>query len=102
MRRVSLPFSLPFTEELIALATRVVWFKEPRDALANVGHLVAHALTYGTHADVKTLRHYLSDDELRAALDAAPAGVFDERSWAYWNLVLGRADAPRPPARVIP
>jgi hypothetical protein len=62
---------------------------------------VAHVLTYGTHDDVKVLRRYVSDEELRQALDKAPPGIFDPRSWAYWNLMLGRYPAPPLPTRNI-
>ncbi len=63
---------------------------------------VAYLLTYSTPADVRTLRRYLSNADLGAALDAAPPGVFDARSWTYWNLMLGRDPAPPLPVRVIP
>jgi hypothetical protein len=61
--------------------------------------LVAYVLTYGTHEDVRTLRRYLSDGELLEALDHAPPGIFDPRSWTYWNLKLGRYPAPPMPMR---
>jgi hypothetical protein len=90
---------LPNTPEVAAVAHRTVWFKTPEQALADPVHLVAHVLTYGTHEDVKTLRRHVSDDELRQALDIAPPGIFDPRSWAYWNLKLGRYPAPPLPTR---
>ena len=52
-------------------------------------HLIAHALTYGTHTDVAVLRRYVSDDALRDSLAHLPPGVLDARSWAYWHLKLG-------------
>jgi hypothetical protein len=79
---------LPSTPELEAVARNAVWFKPPAQALREPYHLVAHVLTFGSHRDVSTLRRYVSDDELREALDHAPPGIFDPRSWAYWNLVL--------------
>lgn len=90
--------SLPSTPELEALAQRVVWFKTPTEALKAPVHFIAHALTYGTHADTQILRRHVSDDDLRAALSAAPPGVFDPRSWAYWHLLLN--DQPAPPLSV--
>jgi hypothetical protein len=93
---------LPVTLELLALARRVVWFEEPAQALSDPARLVAYAMTYGTHEDMKVLRGVLSDDDLRDALAEAPPGVFDERSWAYWNLVLGRWPAPAMRDRVLP
>jgi hypothetical protein len=92
---------LPDNAELRALARRTVWFKRPEEALSMPVHFVAHVLTFGTHADVRVLRRYVRDDELRVALDAAPAGVFDDRSWAYWNLLLGRDPPPALPVRTL-
>ncbi len=93
---------LPPHEELLAVARRVVWFKPPEETLADVPFFVAHLLTYSTPEDVKTVGRYFTADQLRSALDAAPPGVFDARSWNYWNLMLGRNPAPPRPARVIP
>ena len=39
---------------------------------------------------------------VREALDRAPPGIFDPRSWAYWNLKLGRYPAPALPRRAFP
>ena len=91
--------ALPHTAELQAVARRVVWFDPPERALVDVVRFVAYVLTYGTHSDVSTLRRYLSKDQLREAIDHAPAGIFDARSWAYWNLMMGRYPAPPLPTR---
>ena len=91
---------LPDVPELHALARRVVWFKPPGDALAMPVHFIAHVLTYGTHDDVSALRRFVADDDLREALASAPPGVFDDRSWAYWHLKLGRYPPPPLPTRV--
>ena len=91
--------TLPNTAELAELARRTLWFRPPPQALADPVHFIAYVLTYGTHEDVKVLRRYVSDDELREALDHAPPGVFDPRSWSYWNLKLGRHPAPPMPVR---
>ena len=93
---------LPAVPELEALARRVVWFKAPADALSMPAHFVAHVLTFGTHEDVSVLRRFVSDDDLREALTCAPPGVFDDRSWAYWNLsLLDRYPAPPRPSRAF-
>jgi len=36
---------LPPTPELLAVARRVVWFKEPDEALADPVHFLAHVMT---------------------------------------------------------
>jgi hypothetical protein len=90
---------LPHTPELENVARNTVWFKPPADAIDEPFHLVAHVLTFGTHEDVTTLRKYISDSELQEAIDHAPPGIFDPRSWAYWNLKIGRYPAPPIPRR---
>lgn len=91
--------SLQPTPELLAVAENTVWFKEPAATLTNPPHFIAYALTYGTPEDVRILRKYVDDDDLREALDHAPPGVFDGRSWTYWNLMMGRYPAPPMPQR---
>jgi hypothetical protein len=94
--------TLPLTPDLERVARNTVWFKEPADALADPLHFIAHVLTYGTHEDVSVMRRYVSDDELRYAVEHAPPGIFDPRSWTYWNLKVGRWPAPPMPVRAIP
>jgi hypothetical protein len=91
---------LPVTPELLNVARRVVWFKEPEEALADPVHFLAHVMTYGAAQDLKALEGVVSKDDYREVLDHAPPGVFDERSWAYWNLKCGRQPAPPLPTRV--
>jgi hypothetical protein len=93
---------LPHNAELLALAERTVWYKPPAEAIADQHNLVAHVLTYGDQEDVKALRRYLDLDDIRESLDRAPPGVFDERSWSYWNAMVGRFPPPPMPRRVIP
>jgi hypothetical protein len=58
---------------------------------------MAYAMTHARHQDMQVIRQYVSDEDIREALDAAPPGVIDPRSWAYWNLRMGRF--PPPPLR---
>ena len=53
-------------------------------------HFLAHVMTYGTAEDLKALKGIVGKDEFREVLDKAPPGIFDARSWAYWNLKCGR------------
>lgn len=91
--------ALPLTPELEAAARRVIWFEEPKQALADPVRFIAYAMTYRTHEDMKVVRSQLSDEDLIEALDHAAAGIFDRRSWAYWNLRLGRYPSPPMPQR---
>lgn len=87
---------IPVTPETLAIARRLVWFKPADQALGHVRHLLAHAFRYGTASDIETLRVHLSDDDLREALENAPPGVIDARSWAYWRLMLDLPPKPLP------
>ena len=90
---------LPRTPELEAIARRVVWFESPAQTLSDLPRFLAYLMTYGSHADVQVLCRHVGEDAVRAAMDAAPPGIFDGRSWAYWNLKLGRYPAPPMPVR---
>jgi hypothetical protein len=90
---------LPETADLLAVAERVVWFKPPRETLAEPVHFLAHVMTYGTVEDLRVVNGVIGPDEFREALDNAPAGVFDARSWAYWNLKYRGFPAPPLPVR---
>jgi hypothetical protein len=48
---------------------------------------------------MKVLRRYVSDEDFCEALDQAPPGIIDPRSWAYWNSRMGRYPAPPLPRR---
>ncbi len=90
---------LPATPELLAVAERVVWFRKPAEALADPIHFLAHVMTYGTVEDLRALEGLVGPREFRETLEQAPPGIFDPRSWAYWNLKCGRAPAPPLPVR---
>ena len=90
---------IPLTPDTTALARRLIWFEEPQEALSDPPRFVAYALARATHEDMKILRDIISDDDLREALDKAPPGIIDPRSWAYWNAKLGRYPTPPMPTR---
>lgn len=92
---------LPLTPEIAEVSRRVVWFESPEQAVVDPIRFATYAMTYGDHEDMAILREYLTDDDLREVLAKAPPGIFDARSWAYWNLKLGRYPAPPVPQRAF-
>lgn len=90
---------LPITPEVLNVARRVVWFKEPEEELADPVHFIAHVMTFGAIEDLKALQGIVGKDEYREVLEKAPPGIFDARSWAYWNLKCGRQPTPPLPTR---
>lgn len=94
---------IPQTDLMLATARNVVWFKSPEEALADADHFLCHVMTFGDVNDVAVVRATLGADRMRQALDAAPPGIFDLRSWAYWQLVLNQRSPPPPlPKRRLP
>ena len=73
-------------ENLQMVARRVVWFKKPEKALQETKLFLAHVMTYGTLSDRSTTLQYFSEADFEAVLDDPPAGIFDLRSWTYWNV----------------
>ena len=67
--------------------------------LADPGHFLAHVMTYGTAEDLKALKGIVGKEDFCEVLDNRLPGIFDARSWAYWNLKCGRRPAPPLPAR---
>jgi hypothetical protein len=92
---------IPFSPEIVEVARRIVWFEDPAEALADPVRFMAYAMARATHEDMKVIRRYVSDDEFREALDKAPPGIIDPRSWAYWNSKMGRYPAPELPKRQL-
>ena len=90
---------LPITPQILSIAPRIIWFEPPEQALANPIRFLAYAMTYARHEDMRVIRQYVSGDDFREALDRAPPGIIDARSWAYWNLMMGRYPAPPLPKR---
>jgi hypothetical protein len=90
---------IPQTPELLALARRIVWFEPPEDALADPVRFLAYLMTYGTTEDVAEARQHFTDADFKEAIENAPPGIMDARSWAYWNLMAGYYPPPPMPRR---
>lgn len=92
---------LPLNPDLAAVAQRVIWFEPPAEALAEPVRFMAYAMTYASHEDMKVIRRYVDDADFLEALDNAPPGIIDPRSWAYWNVKMGRYPVPPMPKRQL-
>lgn len=91
--------SFPKTPELLKIAQRVVWFKQPENTLEHPVHFLAYLMTYGFVEDVKIVKQYSTSEDFAYALEHAPPGVFDTRSWNYWNLMYDHIPIPPMPQR---
>lgn len=80
---------------MLAVAHRLVWFEAPDVALSDPVRFMAYAMARATHEDMTEIRRHVPDADFVEALDHAPPGIIDPRSWSYWNLVF--ADRSPPP-----
>lgn len=55
---------------------------------------MAHVMTYGMLEDVLTVQRVLGRGAFKEALQHMPPGIMDEKSWNYWNLVIGIRPTP--------
>jgi hypothetical protein len=93
---------LQCNDDLLRIAARVIWFEPPDQAFADPVRFLTYVMTYATAEEIALVRRYIELDDFREALENAPPGIMDERSWAYWNVVTGRRPVPPMPRRVIP
>ena len=92
---------IPLNLEFEPVVRPVIWFEPPEEALSDPVRFMAYAMARATHEDMKVIRRYVDDADFVEALDKAPAGIIDRRSWAYWNSKMGRYPAPPPPVRKL-
>ncbi len=92
---------LPYNDDLLRVAANVVWFEPAGKALADPIRFLAYVMTYATIEEIAVVQRYVDLHGFREALDHAPPGIIDERSWAYWNVMIGRYQVPRMPQRII-
>jgi len=88
--------------DLTSVAKRVVWFKSPADALQDKNFFLAHVMTFGTLRDIRVVLESYPEADFEAVLDDPPPGVFDLRSWTFWNVRYHRNPVPPLPTRRIP
>jgi hypothetical protein len=86
---------------LQAIAARYVWWQPPEITLARPHHFLCQLMTLGTAQDMRFVRRVMGDDALIDALEHAPPGVMDAKSWNFWHLFFGRR-TPAMPERPLP
>jgi hypothetical protein len=90
------------SEELERVAKRVVWFRAPEETLQEPKLFLAYLMTYGTLEDIATAMKHYSEADFDLVLKDPPAGIFDRRSWNYWNLRYHHEPVPPLPRRTFP
>ncbi|MBI1954478.1 MAG: hypothetical protein HYS39_02590 [Proteobacteria bacterium] len=89
------------TKELEKVAQRLVWFKEPKEALKDPYTFITHVMTYGTLEDLLIVKQSLGMRAFKETLNHLPPGIIDVKSWAYWTLITNHTSSSSPPERNI-
>jgi hypothetical protein len=89
-------------DELEQWARTYVWWQPPEETLQNAERLLVQLMQLGTWSDVRAARRRFGDEAFKAALQHAPPGVLDERSWNYWHHFFGLLPVPPLPERPLP
>jgi hypothetical protein len=92
---------IAISPEFRKVAERVIWFESAEDALRYPTRFLAYLMTFGTLEEVLIARKFFTKEDFRSALVDAPPGIFDVRSWTYWNGVYGRHPIPPLPQRSL-
>lgn len=92
---------IPHTPETERVAQRMIWFKSPAEALNDPYTFMAHVMTYGNLEDILTIKKVLGLSAFKETLHHVPPGIMDEKSWNYWNLIVGEYPPPPLPKRII-
>jgi|SRR6185312_3162235 len=88
-------------ENLLRVAKSVIWFEEPGQSLRDPDRFLAYLMTYGSLEEFLVAARHFPEESFKAALRNAPPGIFDIRSWTFWNLhYFGHV--PPLPARKFP
>jgi hypothetical protein len=90
---------LPNNPDLLEVAPRLIWFEPAEAALADPVRFLTYLMARGTIEEIRVVRRYVNLDDFREALEHAPPGIMDKRSWAYWNTKFGRYPVPPMPQR---
>jgi hypothetical protein len=80
----------------IRLARRYVWWQEPAETLADVRHLLRQIMALGRPEDYRTALDLWGRDAFVGALESAPPGAMDDRSWYFWRRHFNLAEVPPP------
>lgn len=86
-----------YPEELLKVASRVIWFKPPYEGLKDPIYFLCYVMQFAVTEDILIVKKYFNEENFKIALNKAYPGILDKRSWAYWNLkILHTQNRPMP------
>jgi hypothetical protein len=95
------PAARSLEPELLTVATRLFWWKEPEEALRDAPRFLAQVMTFGAWSDIQITLKAFGEEAFRKVLEDPPAGVFDPKSWNYWHIRFQMTPVPPLPKRAL-
>jgi hypothetical protein len=102
MRPNAMPQQETESSRLEAIASRVCWWQPAEETLSDTPLFLCRVMTWGTWDDASFCLDRFGKEAFRTALESAPPGLLDPRSWHYWHNRLGMLPVPEMPQRAIP
>ena len=87
---------------LVAIAHRVCWWQVADVTLKDTHLFLYRVMVFATWEDICFVLDHYGELAFIEALQSAPPGIFDERSWHYWHHRLHILPVPPLPQRAIP
>ena len=73
---------------LLNVAKRVNWYTDAETLLRDEPRFLCQVMARGRAEDIAIVQQHYPESSFQYAYQRAPAGLFDNRSWAYWGLML--------------
>lgn len=84
-------------EFLRRMARRYVWWQTPESSMKDPLRVIAQVMDMGTIEDIQEAADVIGKRRMAEVLNLARPGWFHPKSWAFWNIALGRTSSGRIP-----
>ncbi|MCR4309218.1 MAG: helix-turn-helix domain-containing protein [Deltaproteobacteria bacterium] len=95
--RSTRPWDPAARELLRRMARRYIWWQTPEASVKDPHRVIAQVMDLGTLEDFQEAAAILGKRRMAGVLNLAPPGWFHPKSWAFWNIALGRTTSGRIP-----
>ena len=84
-------------EFLRRMSRRYLWWQTPEASIKDPLRVIAQVMDIGTLEDIQEAAALHGKHRMTEVLNLARPGWFQPKSWAFWNIALGRASSGRIP-----
>ena len=84
-------------EFLRRMARRYIWWQSPEASIKDPLRVIAQVMDMGTLEDIQEVTAVHGKGRMAEVLNLAQPGWFHPKSWAFWNIALGRTSSGKIP-----